>query len=171
MKAFVTVLSAGLVLLGVAAWTAPRDVTPDTARRASLSTAEDAVHEFLGASGALYESGGDPRIAERVPASAELVGEMIADIAFAQHRLDRREQRQLVRAERAGSAWLPDGSAEVRTREFWIFRAGPLRGEGEAAPATSAVLGVRYDVAREAGRWRVVDYRLDAPGAGPGEGR
>ncbi len=171
MRTSGAIVAVGLLALAVAAAVAgwgPHG--PERGRRRALAEAESVVREFLAASAAVYDTGGDPRAAERVPAAPDVVGEMIGDIAFAQHRLDAREWRRLVRVEIVASRWLPGGDVEVRTREFWIFKRGPLRGGAPEGPATSAVSNVRYELAREAGTWRVLSYRLDAA-ASAGEGR
>lgn len=164
MKAFAGTIAAGLVALAVAAALAHRGGR--AAPRALPQGAEDAVLEYLSAVTALYETGGDSRVAERIPASPGLVSEMISDIAFAQHRLQTREWRHLIRLERGGSARLADGGVEVRTREFWIFQQGPLMGQVPAGAATSAIWNVRYELTREGAAWRVVDYRLEPLPAG-----
>jgi hypothetical protein len=130
--------------------------------RGTLAEAEAAVDRFLATANAYYESGGDPRAAERIPAAPGLVGEMAADIAFVQHTLQRAESRRLVRVDHTGARWLTGGGAEVRTREFWVVRLRPLFGDRTPPHDESAVLPVSYDVARDGDRWVVVDYRLEA---------
>jgi hypothetical protein len=172
MRTFASVAAAGLLLLAMAAMGAVREARrPHAPGDGSLAEAEEAVERYLAAVDALYASGGDPRAADRVPAAPDLVAEMLADITFAQHRLQSGEVRQLLRAERGGARWLSGGGAEVSTREFWVIRRRPLfDGGGTSGPPISAVLNVRYDVAREGAAWRVLDYRLDSDRPPPGAG-
>jgi hypothetical protein len=166
------IVLCGVALLALEAVLVSRraEAAAELAPRGSLAEAEAAVGAFVDSSRALYESDGDLRVAERVPASPELVSEMSADISYARTHLRVVERRDLVRMERIRSGWLPGGLAEVHTREFWIFRRLAPPGGGDARPPRSAVWNVRYELAREAGSWRVLDYRLerDAPPAGSG---
>jgi hypothetical protein len=127
---------------------------------AALREPEAAVARFLDATSALRASGADPRAADRLPATPDLASEILAGKAFAARRLAVEERDQLVRLERTGSRWVPNGAAEVYTREFWVFREAAAPGV-EAAPPVSAVWNVRYEVVQEGGAWRVADFRMD----------
>lgn len=166
MREFLVALAVGLTLLGVDAARLARGRTWAPRHAGTLKEAERAVGTYLAATRALEESGGDVRLAERVPAGPELVAEGQAGQAFAERRLGLTERHELVRLEVTGSRWLAAGGAEVRTREFWIHRAVTRDGSGETIAPVSNVCEVRYDVARDGAAWRVVDDRLYPPPPG-----
>jgi len=125
--------------------------------------AGDAVHLTLNLMRHLYSSGGDPRFAERIPASESIVGEILADVEYLA-RNHRRQDPELLRLEITGVVPLDERRVEVRTREFWTIRWFWIDGSGEAEPATSQVIGSRYLVVHGGTGWRVEDWEfLDEP--------
>ncbi len=169
MKAFLAVVGAGLLLLaGEAAWVGSgRGGRPR--RAGSLVEAERTVSEYLAATRALQDRAGDPRLADRVPAVPELVSEGLAAMAFAERRLGVTERHELVRMEPVASRWLPEGGAEVRTREYWVHRAARRDGSGDPPAPVSSVCDVRYDLVRDGSGWRVLDFRLYPEPDDPGD--
>jgi hypothetical protein len=159
---------AGLALLAAAsvpaarAARAARDL-PQADRRAATA----AVQSFLTLSAHLRGSGGDPRFAERLPASEAVVGELMDEIAYLRH-AGRLDEPRLVRSEIREVKPEADGLAAVRTKEYWITR--DVREGGEVR---SDVVLARYTLARDGAAWRVVDWSVDpdrpsgdAPAAG-----
>ena len=161
------VVVAALGLLAWAGWDgfqAPRreGALTDADRRG----AADAVRLFLTLSAHLRTAGGDPRFAERLPASDEVVDEVLQDITFLRHAA-REEEARLVRSEVRDVRGEGDGRATVRTKEYWVTRE--LTALPPALPQTySDVVLARYAVRRETGGWRVESWRIDMDGDGDG---
>jgi hypothetical protein len=169
MRAPAVVLAAGLVLLAAAAVEASR------ARRAEAewldgtarTGAANAAALFASLTGHLRASGGDPRFADRLPADPPVIAELLADIAFVQHR-ERLENPRLVKFDLRSVEAVGPGLAEVRAREYWITTT---QHRGEVSTRSDAVT-VRYAVRRDAGTWRVADWAVaDEPAGADGTGR
>jgi hypothetical protein len=123
---------------------------------AAAEAASAVVARFASLAAHLRATSGDSRFADRIPADPPVVGELVADIAFAQHQ-GLVERAQLVRIERRSLEAVGLDVAELRATEYWITRS-----EGPAGPATrSDVVSVRYALRRDAGGWRVADWALD----------
>lgn len=128
--------------------------------RVALAGAEEAVARFIADVRAVHDSGGDPRVADRLRTTPDIVSEILSGMAFAERRLGAEERDELVRMDWTGARWLPSGAAEVRTREYWIFRTRPRAAGPAETSVVSAIWNVRYELIREGSSWRVVDYRL-----------
>ncbi len=129
--------------------------TPATLPAQERQAAVDTVRELLSLWSHLEESGGDARFAERLPASPEVVGEMMTEIAYLQHNYRRQEQKlmklEVVQTEAAGP-----GRLSVTTREFWIIRTfSSFHRQQEPDPPRSTVVNVRYLLERDGRQWRV----------------
>ncbi len=159
------VAAAALGLLALAGWDAfgaPKGnaALTDADRRG----ATDAVQLFLTLSTHLRAADGDTRFAERIPASDEVVDEVMRDVAFLRHAA-RQEEVRLVRSEVRDVRAAADGGATVRTKEYWITRE--LAAPSPTLPQTySDVVLARYAVRREAGGWRVESWDIDMDGDG-----
>jgi hypothetical protein len=123
----------------------------------------DTVHLTLSLMRHLYLSGGDPRFAERMPASEGMIEEILADVRYlARNR--RVQDNELVRldvltVEPAG----PD-RVTVETRERWQVRIQLAHGEGGDEPVRTQLVHGRYFVVRESTGWRVEGWEVVDPG-------
>ncbi|MCP4663660.1 MAG: hypothetical protein GY856_50390 [bacterium] len=119
---------------------------------------EDGLRQFLTLMRHLYASGGDPRFAERLPAAAKVVEEIMTDVVYLQHN-QRRQELSLMNLEILDLELRQD-RARVRTEELWIIRTfwGPHR--QPADPPRSAKFHVEYFLTREARGWHVEGWDL-----------
>jgi hypothetical protein len=126
--------------------------------------AADTVARTLALMRHFYLSGGDPRFAERMPASPGLIDELRADVDYLarNHRLQDPELQRLVvlSVDPAG----PGGSAsrdrlELRTREWWTFRTLWAADGSEAEPPRERVVDGLYYLVRTGAGWRVEGWR------------
>jgi hypothetical protein len=165
VRRFLGVVAAGLALFAADALRARSDRGAKASEQ-DLADAREAVRSFVSLSRHLYASGGDRRFAERLPASKDLVAEILADADLQRRKLGGIEQQHLVRAS-FGSARAPEpGRVELDVREYWVFTRAAPAPSATPAPSTSAVLDVRYTVQREGPSWRVVAWALS--GGPPG---
>jgi hypothetical protein len=152
------VLAAGLALLAAAMSEARGARALETAwfDDGARDGAARAAELFASLSAHLRSSGGDPRFTDRIAADPPVVAELLADIAFAQHR-GQVERAQLVRCDVRSVKPVGLDLAEVRAKEYWVTRR-----EGAAGPSTrSDVVAVRYAMRRDGGGWRVADWVVD----------
>lgn len=134
-------------------------------RRAAV----DAVRELLSLWGHLEESGGDPRFVERLPASAEVVDEMLAEVAYLRHNY-RRQEQNLIRLEVLSADASDPRHLSLLTREFWVVRTySSVHPRQELGPVRSTVVHVRYLLEKDGARWRVVHW-LHVPAPSEPEG-
>lgn len=152
------VLLAGLAALAAGAWRASSAAARTAPAASEAKAASDAVFRFLQLSAHLQGSGGDERFAERLPASPDLVQELL-DASAADARAGRAERARLVRAEVREVTRRAPAALEVATREYWITQvAAP--GSGPERPRAD-VVDARYAVVEEPGGWRVTGWRLE----------
>ena len=137
----------------------PLELTEEDRRAAG-----DAVYLTLSLMRHLYTSGGDPRFAERMPASDGIIEELQADIAYLS-RNHRRQDPELKRLELLSVEPLGEDRVEVGTRELWNFRFAWTTGAGESDPARIQVLYSRYLVVRRQDGWRVEAWAFAEPPA------
>ncbi len=181
MKGLLKILGGGFVvfmLLAIAdewaffsaAWFGAREEPTAELPEADQKAAADALHLTLELMGHLYRSGGDPRFADRMPASDGVKEEMLADILYLgrQHLLQDTELRRLdvMSVDRLG-----EGRLELRTRERWRFRVVRADGSGAVEPPRTRTVEAAYLVVRGGSGWRVEGWRLleegeSAAGAG-----
>ena len=130
--------------------------------------ASEAVGLFLRMTCHLYGTGGDPRFAERIPASPPLVEELLADIAFLRHR-HRLQEPRLMRLEVLGVEPAGEDRAEVSTREYWVARTLWMDGSAEAGPTRSDIVRCTYRVFKDGAAWKVWAWEpVEDPLAGGG---
>jgi len=137
---------------------APETVSHDT----DAEQAVGAVREALALMSHLYSSGGDPRFAERMPVTPEILDEIRSDIEYlsGNRRLQdpRLQKLELLAADPAG-----EGRLELSTREFWIHRTRWSDGSGESDPPRSVILYPRYRLIRENTGWRIHGWDFGRP--------
>jgi len=124
--------------------------------------AADAVHLTLSLMRHLYLSAGDPRFAERMPAAAGIVEEILADVRYlARNR--RVQDIELLRLDVTAVDRIGEGRVEVRTREQWQVRSRAAHGGGESEPRRLQALHGRYLVVRGGKGWRVEGWEIVDP--------
>jgi hypothetical protein len=154
---FVAVLGAALLALGVQAWRVAAERPAVDLPPEDQKAAADAVYLFLSLASHLRGTAGDPRYSERLPASPEIVDEMVGEIRWVRA-AGRIEEPRLVRGEvRSVEALGPD-EARVLTKEFWVTR--DLSAPHTEKPRSDVVLA-KYVVRRDASGWRVADWDLE----------
>jgi len=127
--------------------------------------AADTVATLLSLMRHYYLSGGDPRFAERMPASAGLIEELRSDVDYLarNHRVQESELERLVvlSVEPVGE---PGGAGgvdrvEVRTREQWRFRVLWAKDRSVAEPARERTVAGLYYLVRATAGWRVEGWQ------------
>lgn len=104
----------------------PAEQAPSTLPEADRRAAADTVANLLSLMGHFYSSGGDPRFAERMPASPGLLDELRSDVDYLarNHRIQDPELERLVVLSVEPMGPGGDGAAErveVKTLEHWRF--------------------------------------------------
>ena len=127
---------------------------------AGVEPAAGAVRQALTLMAHLYTSGGDPRFAERMPVTPEILEEIQSDIAYLE-RNRRRQDSRLQQFELLGGDPAGKDRLELRTREFWIHRLFWADGSGESDPPRSVILYARYRLMRENKGWRIYAWESD----------
>lgn len=150
------------------AWFGAGEQAPRTLAEADRRAAADTVASLLSLMGHFYGSGGDPRFAERMPASTGLIDELKSDVDYVarNHRIEEPELQRLVvlSVEPSGpSGALGSGAridrAEVRTLERWRFR---MRWAADGTPAEAErerTVHGRYYLVRSGAGWRVEGWQ------------
>jgi len=110
----------------------------------------------------LHASGGEPRFAERIPASEGVVAEMMADVDYVK-RNHRRQDMELEELEVLSAEFVGESRVEVLTRESW--RVGyHVVGTDVTDPPRRHVSHGRYLVVQDVSGWRVEGWAFeDAP--------
>ena len=175
MKNFFRIVLSGLALfIAVAivqewsyfsvAWFGVSEVEETIPDNEDEEQAVGALREALTLMAHMYSSGGDPRFAERMPVTSEILEEIRGDIAYLKGNRrfqdPRLQQLELLAADPVGA-----GRLELRTREFWIHRTFWSDGSGESDPPRSVILYPRYRMVRENTGWRIHEWdfgRLEA---------
>ena len=116
----------------------------------------------------LYASGGDARFADRMPTSAGVLEEMLADIDYLS-RNRRRQDPKLEKLDVEAVELLGTGSVEVWTRELWSVRLFWSDGSGESDPHRVEVVNSRYLVSRGSTGWVVEGWERLEPAPEPDE--
>lgn len=120
--------------------------------------AADTVATMLSLMRHFYLSGGDPRFAERLPASAGLIDELRSDVDYLarNHRVQEPELERLVvlSVEAVGDGADLD-RVEVKTRERWRFRVLWASDRSQAEPPRERTVDGRYYLVRTNAGWRV----------------
>ena len=132
-----------------------------------LVAATDAVREILVLLEHFYGTGGDPRFAERIPVSPQILRDLQADIQYLRHNRRRQEPRlqglEIVDASPAG----PD-RVTVTTKEYWIHRIFWLdEGGDEAEPPHSQVITGTYHMRKQSQGWWLDRWAISPGGLPP----
>jgi hypothetical protein len=135
-----------------------RGETSESERKA----ASDTVYEMLTLMEHFYGSGGDRRFAERMPASATVVDEMIEEVQYLgqTHRI---QDMSLERLEVTAVEPVREETMEIRTREFWSIQFHQAMGGGRAEAQHPYLLCRKYLLSRGAGGWTVEGWDLSEP--------
>jgi hypothetical protein len=130
-------------------------------------SATEAIRLTLTLMAHLHASGGDPRFAERIPASDGVVAEMMADVEYVK-RNHRRQDMTLEDLEVLSAETVGTSRVEVVTRESW--RVGyQVIGTDAVEPTRQHVTRGRYLVVRDQTGWRVAGWAVDPEGQDGGE--
>ena len=173
MKNLLKIVLAGLVLFVVAAvaqeWSYFSSAwfgTSGTAEAVSQDTGQDqalaVLRETLALMAHLVASGGDPRFAERMAVTPEILEEIRSDIEYLSGNR-RFQDSRLQKLELLAAVPAGEGRLELRTREFWIHRTFWSDGRGEADPPRSVIVYPRYRMVRENSGWLVYGWEFDRP--------
>jgi len=178
VKNLLKILGAGFVVFMVlaiadewaffsAAWLGGGEEVAIELPEAERKAAADTVHLTLNLMRHLYLSGGDPRFADRMPASDGVKEEMLADITYLGHR-HLVQDPDLQRLDVVSIEALAQDRLELRTRESWRFGVSRADGTGEVEPPRSRTVEATYLVVRGGAGWRVESWRLMEPEASAG---
>lgn len=141
-------------------WFAPTE--PSRGSKEDRTAAAEAVHRFRTLTAHWYATDGDRRFGERLPATEPVVEELRSDIAYVRKN-GRLEIPRLMQLEVLSSEVTSEGSAEVRTREFWVTEFHWLGG-GTSDETRSDIVYARYRLTRDGERWIVAAWDpVDAP--------
>lgn len=183
MKNLLKILAGGFVLFQVLAIAQEWDYfatawfglveEPEALSEEERQEAAGAVYLTLSLMRHLYASGGDPRFADRMPASQAVLAEMLSDVEYLE-RNRRRQDPVLEHLEVLAVDELAPGRVEVRTRERWAVRVLWAEGGTDAEPPRSQLVHGKYLVARRGEEWQVEGWDLTGapepePAAGGGE--
>lgn len=186
MRGLLKIVAGGFVafmLLAIAqewesfsrAWSSRAEAVPamtDDERAAATR----ALELFVRVGSHYYASGGDPRFAERLPASEGVVAELTAEIEYLRKNRRLQDPRlarlEVVRAERVDG-----GRIELRTREWWYVRTISLADRRDSDRPLALRWTGRYLLAPVARGWRVEGWgpaeeepEPPAPSGGAGAG-
>jgi hypothetical protein len=121
----------------------------------------EAVRDILVLLEHYYGTGGDPRFAERIPVSPQVLRDFQADVEYLK-RNRRRQEPRLQRLEIVDVSTTGTGRATVRTKEYWIHRIFWLDEEGgEAEPPHSQVINSIYHLSKQSQGWRLDRWEID----------
>ncbi|MBD3867915.1 MAG: hypothetical protein IFK94_07315 [Acidobacteria bacterium] len=167
MKNLFKILIAGLVLFIAAAivqeWsyfsTAWFGAGGERAEAAGVKeeAAASTLRNALALMSHLYTSAGDPRFAERMPVTGEILAEIRDDIEYLS-RNRRVQEPRLQKLEIVSALPAGENRLELRTREFWIHRTFWVDGSGESDPPRSVILYPTYRMIRENAGWRIYGW-------------
>jgi hypothetical protein len=169
MKAFLKILLWGFLGFMVLAMTQEwrffasawfgAEALPIELAEEDREAAESCVSLTLSLMRHLYSSGGDPRFAERIPAAAGIVEEMLVDVDYVT-RNHRRQEPELIRLDVESTTPLGENQVEIHTREFWRIHFRWIDGSGESDPPRNQVIRGRYLVVRDGKGWHVEGWEL-----------
>lgn len=177
MRSLVKILLGGFVVFMVLAiaqeWAffseawfgAPASAEPAVDEEQQRAAA-GALRSHLALVSHLYSSDGDRRFAERIPASPDVVGEMMADIVYLRHN-GRYQEMAMHGLEVLDVVPLSSDRVEIRTKEYWTVRSLFLADDSQADPPRAQIVFARYRLQREVAGWRVEAWDFDAPPAPP----
>jgi len=120
------------------------------------------VHQFISIARHAYQSGGDMRFAERLPASEPVIAELMDEIAYL-NKNGRVQMSRLARFEILDVELVAANRAVVRTAEDWVvYTANAADGERFDEDRVHSVFA-EYRLARRGPGWQVVQWDLVAP--------
>lgn len=124
--------------------------------------AADTVYQMLALMEHFYASGGDPRFAERMPASQMLVEEMTSDVEYLgrNHRL---QEPSLERLDVIAVDGLGEGRAQVHTREIWKVQYRWVKDGGSIDSSSSQSVERKYLLRHGSRGWSVEGWDLPDP--------
>jgi hypothetical protein len=126
------------------------------------ASAAEAVRNILVLLEHYYGTGGDPRFAERIPVSPQVLRELQADVEYLS-RNRRRQEPHLQRFEILEVSGAGPDRVTVRTKEYWIHRIFWLDESGdEAEPPHSQVVTSTYYMRRHSQGWRLEKWDMAA---------
>jgi len=147
------------------AWWGDRAAVTSEQTKASEAAAVGVLPTFFAVLQHAYESGGDPRFLDRLPAAPEVLEEVASDIDYLR-RNKRRQTLRLVRYDVAAVKSLGTALVEVRTREYWVVRVLWLADGAEAEPQRGVVYAGKYLFEHQGARWRMRAWDVTEPEAG-----
>lgn len=142
------------------AWFSDGAEAPPELEESERKAAADAVYLMLSLIQHYYASDGDPRFADRMPASPAVVEELAADVEYLL-RNHRRQDPSLERLEVIELVVLAPDRVEVRTREWWQIHTLRLSDGQPSEPVRRQTLAGSYMVTRQDQGWRVEGW--DSP--------
>ena len=172
MKRFLAIVAGSIVVFLAGAmieewevfaqpwFTPPQEESPvsEDDQRAGVKT----INLYLTLSSHLYGTGGDPRFAERIPASPDVIDETLREISYlrSHHFI---EDPVLQRMDPIDVKGLGPGMLEIRTKEYWIIRRYFI-GTTEVRGTRSDVVFNVYRLSRTGSNdWQVVAWEPASP--------
>jgi hypothetical protein len=150
-----------------ATWFGSAGSTPPPLDEEQQRAAVGGLRSYLALMSHLYASDGDQRFAERMPASPEVVGEMMADIVYLRHS-GRYQELILHGLEVLEVTPLSSDQVEIRTKEHWTIRTLSLGDDSEADPARGQIVFTKYRLELAVATWQVVAWqRMQLPAEEP----
>ncbi len=132
------------------------------------------IQQFVEIARHVYQSGGDARFAERLPASEAVIAELMNEIAYLKKN-GRVQLSRLARFEVLEVERVAENRAIVRTAEDWVVYMADSRSGARFDPDHLHSVHAEYRLARRGPAWQVAQWDLVAPppppDAGAGNGR
>jgi hypothetical protein len=123
------------------------------------SAAEQTLRQYLALVRHLYESNGDRRFAERLPAAPAVIDELMSDIVYLRHN-GRLQEPRLINLEITDLREVSASNFELKTLEYWTVRTFFLESGEPSDTARAQVISARYRVEDTRGTWRVAAWEL-----------
>jgi hypothetical protein len=125
-------------------------------RRAAIKTLQSTLQLMRH----LYQSGGDERFAERMPASPGFLAELMADIEYLgrNHRI---QDPELIELELGELKALDEDRVEIRTREAWRVKVLWAVTMEESEPSQVHRTRTKYFLRRGSRGWTVEGWAID----------
>jgi hypothetical protein len=150
--------------LFAAAWFGSQEPVEIEIQHGERQKANNALRLVLDLTGHLYRSGGDRRFAERIPAGAGVIDEVMADVEYLA-RNHRVQDQTLESFDVVSVDVLASDQMEIRTRELWDVAVLWAAGGGEAEPRASRLVKGRYLLVKTGVGWSVEGWSFDEAAA------